>query len=58
MEEELRNVIVIDCPKNRQGIVTSQYFFFNRPASKVRELTREEDNAIAELEEKEDDYYD
>ena len=55
VEEALKNVIIIECAKNRQGKIASQYFYFNRPASKVRELNKKEEEAIAEVEKKKKD---
>ena len=53
--EKLKDVIIIDCPKNRQGKIDEQYFFFNRPASKIKELTKKEVGAIDNLKNDDDD---
>ncbi len=54
MEENLKNVIVIDCQKNRQSKIAKQLFYFNRPASKVKEFDKKEVEAIAKLEQQDD----
>ena len=56
-EEGLKHVIVIDCPKNRQGKVASQYFCFNREVSKVQELDKKQVGAINECKNKNEEDY-